>query len=214
MRSTRVYDFSAAGAGKFSFVPKTDFVVVVVSAPDPLAKVATPSFTRVEASASPVEAVIMGDLAKREIEVLDRRAKNICTTSSKTSFIDSSYTEAKTLASTAVSYINSKGASDSLDKAYFGTTATSKVIGVLNAVANENSSSRTLSCVDSYNACSGGVIGYTVTSTTNVYFCSIFFNEVATSRLCSGTTVASRNVRGGTTLHELTHALAGTDDIT
>ena len=44
-------------------------------------------------------------------------------------------------------------------------------------------------------------------------YCSIFYNEVASSRLCSGTTVASRNVRGGTTLHELTHAVAGTTDV-
>lgn len=88
-----------------------------------------------------------------------------------------------------------------------------------------------LSCVDSYNVCSGGVIAYTVIATTNVskrvfinshltdnfvqiYYCSIFFNEVATGSLCSGTSVASRNIRGGTTLHELTHALSGTDDVT
>ena len=44
-------------------------------------------------------------------------------------------------------------------------------------------------------------------------YCSIFYNQVATSRLCTDTSVASRNVRGGTTLHELTHALSGTVDV-
>jgi hypothetical protein len=44
-------------------------------------------------------------------------------------------------------------------------------------------------------------------------YCSPFYSEVTTSRLCSGTTVASRNIRGGTTLHELTHALSGTTDV-
>ena len=44
-------------------------------------------------------------------------------------------------------------------------------------------------------------------------FCSIFYNEVTTSRLCSGTSVASRNIRGGTVLHELTHAVSGTTDV-
>lgn len=44
-------------------------------------------------------------------------------------------------------------------------------------------------------------------------FCSLFYSEVTTSRLCSGTSVASRNIRGGTVLHELTHATSGTDDI-
>lgn len=43
-------------------------------------------------------------------------------------------------------------------------------------------------------------------------YCSPFYSEVTTSRLCSGTTVASRNIRGGTTLHELTHATSNTDD--
>lgn len=47
-----------------------------------------------------------------------------------------------------------------------------------------------------------------------IYYCSIFFNERATTALCSGTTVASRSIRGGTTLHELTHAVADTDDVT
>lgn len=36
------------------------------------------------------------------------------------------------------------------------------------AVANENSSSRTLNCADPYNHCTSGVIAYTVTDTTNV----------------------------------------------
>ena len=63
-------------------------------------------------------------------------------------------------------------------------------------------------------AAHGGVIAYTLIASTNIYFCSIFFNEVAHSRLCSGTTVASRNVRGGTTLHEITHAVSNTDDVT
>jgi deuterolysin len=60
-----------------------------------------------------------------------------------------------------------------------------------------------LNCNDPYGACSGGVIAYTVIATTNIYFCNIFFNEVPSTSLCSGTTVASRNVRGGTTLHEV-----------
>ncbi|KAK7042021.1 hypothetical protein R3P38DRAFT_3178594 [Favolaschia claudopus] len=97
---------------------------------------------------------------------------------------------------------------------FFSFPQCSRVTSILNAVANENSSSRTLSCVDTFNACSSGVIAYTVIATTNIYYCSIFFNEVATSNLCSGTSVASRNVRGGTTLHELTHATSGTDDVT
>ena len=42
---------------------------------------------------------------------------------------------------------------------------------------------------------------------------SIFYNEVTTSRLCTGTTVASRSIRGGTVLHETTHAIFSTTDV-
>ena len=68
---------------------------------------------------------------------------NLCNQSFRILTSGHSYTEAKTLASTAVSYISSKGASDSLYRAYFGATATSRVTSILSAVANENSSSRT-----------------------------------------------------------------------
>ncbi|KAG5644805.1 hypothetical protein DXG03_007627 [Asterophora parasitica] len=66
---------------------------------------------------------------------------------------------------------------------------------------------------DSYGVCSNGVIAYTVASTTNIYYCDLFFKEVSTITVCSTTTVAARNLRSGTTLHELTHAVANTDDI-
>jgi hypothetical protein len=44
-------------------------------------------------------------------------------------------------------------------------------------------------------------------------YCPIFYNEVDSTHLCSGTTVASLNIRGGTTLHEVTMALDLTDEI-
>ncbi|KAK0479358.1 hypothetical protein EDD18DRAFT_1337437 [Armillaria luteobubalina] len=98
------------------------------------------------------------------------------------------YTEAKSLASIASSYIATNGA-NSLYTAYYGATSTSTIRGVFNNVASESSSSRT----------------YT--------FVALFFSEVPGTNLCRGTGVASRNVRGGTTLHELTHATSGTDDV-
>ncbi|KAF8885804.1 Deuterolysin metalloprotease family-domain-containing protein [Infundibulicybe gibba] len=202
----RIVNFASAGAGTFTFEPITSFQVAG-------AQEAATALTRVEAQAAPtVNINITGDISQRELQHVNKRAVDICTTASRKSFIDAAYSEGKSLASTASSYISSHGA-DTLYKAYFGATATSRVTSILNAVASESSSSRTLSCVDSLGACSSGVIAYTVISTTNIYFCSIFFNEVATANLCSGTTVASRNARGGTTLHELTHAVGGTDDI-
>ncbi|GLB34257.1 putative secreted metalloproteinase that allows assimilation of proteinaceous substrates [Lyophyllum shimeji] len=204
-----LFDFASMGTGTFSFEPITNFKVL--GAADDFKGVE--SFSKIQATANAMTVEVTKDIAKRELPQLNKRAVDICTTSSKKSFIDASYTEGKALASGAISYINSNGA-NALYQAYWGATSTSRVTSVLSAVANENSSSRTLSCVDSYGACSNGVIAYTVISTTNIYYCSIFFNEVPSTSLCSGTSVASRNVRGGTTLHELTHAVAGTDDVT
>jgi deuterolysin len=70
-----------------------------------------------------------------------------------------------------------------------------------------------MSCTDDYNACEGGVVAYTVRKTTNIHFCDVFFEQLPTDDLCFGeTTVEKRNVRGGTTLHEFTHAFKYTTD--
>ncbi|CAG7851105.1 SubName: Full=Uncharacterized protein {ECO:0000313/EMBL:CCA72324.1} [Serendipita indica DSM 11827] len=207
-----LYKFDKFGVGSFTFTPKQDFQVagansVVSDVADTL---------RVSAVVPSVDIHIGKDVSKRTLvagEELEKRARVSCSTSSSSSFISASYTEGKSLASLAANYISSRGTSDSLFRAYFGASTSSKPLSVFTAVANENSSSRTLNCSDPYGVCGNGVIAYTVTSTTNIYYCSIFYNEVTTSRLCSDTTVASRNVRGGTTLHELTHALSGTTDV-
>jgi hypothetical protein len=123
--------------------------------------------------------------------------------------------ESKSLASLASSYISSRGANDSVYGAYFGSNPTSSVTSKFNAVANENPSSGILSCTDPYSACGGGVIAYTAVSTTtsDIYYCSIFYNQLPPTSLCSGNTVNARNLRGATTLHELTHAVASTTDV-
>ncbi|KIM23540.1 hypothetical protein M408DRAFT_253075 [Serendipita vermifera MAFF 305830] len=207
-----LYKFHGLGVGSFSFAPRQDFQVA--SADSVVTDIA--DTLRVVVGSSSVDVNVTTDVTKRDLELerdLEKRAKVTCSTSSYSSFISASYTEGKALASLAANYISSRGTSDSLFKAYFGATTSTKPYTVFSTVASESSSTRTLSCTDPYAVCGNGVIAYTVTSTTNIYYCSIFYNEVTTSRLCSGTTVASRNIRGGTTLHELTHALSGTTDV-
>ncbi|KAG8828449.1 hypothetical protein FRC19_006547 [Serendipita sp. 401] len=207
-----LYKFDKFGIGTFTFTPKEEFQVagaesIVSNIADTL---------RVTSIVPSVDIHIGSDVSRRELieaPELEKRARVSCSTSSYASFISASYTEGKALASLAANYISSRGTSDSLFRAYFGASTSSKPLSVFTAVANESSSSRTLSCTDPYSVCGNGVIAYTLTSTTNIYYCSIFYSEVTTSRLCSGTTVNSRNIRGGTTLHELTHALSGTTDV-
>lgn len=223
-----IYDFASVGTGAFTFTPVTDFVTVdspAISSASAKHVEAGHEFSKIETevTSNTVTVEVTNDVAKRDLEgrepeaeagTLQKRARTVCSNTSQASFISSSYSEAKSLASLSSSYVNSRGTSDALYRSYWGSNSASRVTSVFNGVANENSSSRTLSCTDSYGVCGGGVIAYTVIATTNIYYCSIFFNEVPHSRLCSGTSVASRNVRGGTTLHEITHAVSGTDDVT
>jgi deuterolysin len=96
-------------------------------------KVASISDTsRVNVESSSVKVEITKDVSKRELKVLDKRATVSCSSSSQKSFITSSQTEGKSLASIASSYIGTRGASDSLYKAYWGSTSTSTIRGVFN----------------------------------------------------------------------------------
>ncbi|KAG6836964.1 hypothetical protein H0H93_000356 [Arthromyces matolae] len=152
-----------------------------------------------------VDIELSDNMQNQGIAYTDRRAVDVCPDPSKKLFIDASYTEAKTLASQAVSYINSHGASDPLYQSYFDDTPTSRVTSILNAVATEDSPSRT---------CFPGVIAYTELPSTNIFLCDLFFGEVTAPNLCNGTAVTARNIRGATVLHELTHAVGHTEDVT
>ncbi|KAF9269531.1 Metalloprotease [Marasmius fiardii PR-910] len=205
-----LFDFATAGAGTFKFEPVATFKVA--GSEEKVASLA--DVEELEVIASAVEVTLSGTPENRELlSPLEKRARNTCTGTQGT-FVSSAYSEAKQLATASTSYISSNSGS-SLYTAYFKTNSPTTISSVFTGVANENSSSRILGCNDPLGACTSGVIAYTVISNTNIYFCSIFFNEVAQSNLCTGrTTVAARNVRGGTVLHEITHAVSGTDDVT
>ncbi|KAI4527176.1 zincin [Schizophyllum commune Loenen D] len=203
-----LYNFEGAGEGDFSFEPVTWFQVPDIAA-NKVKSIG--DFSKVEVQSNSAKVSISGDIARRELK-LNKRAKDTCDDSTKKDFIDSAYKEGKDLAKIASDYVSSKSDSEVFTD-YFGDNSASDVGDVFDAVANEDDDSRTLNCSDEANACEQGVIAYTIISTTNVYFCDIFYDEVETEQLCSGTTVDERNIRGGTVLHELTHALKGTEDV-
>ncbi|KAG7442718.1 Metalloprotease [Guyanagaster necrorhizus] len=192
-----LYDFASAGKGTFAFEPITDFRVAGAEE-----RVASP-FSAVKAIAEIIEVEVTSEVTRRSI----KRATDVCANATLSEFINASYVEAKELASISLNYISTLGnSSNNTVTAYFSTNPVQNVTDKLELVANENDSSRTLNCLDDYGVCDGNVIAYTVISTTDIYFCSIFFDEVPATDLCSGTTtVAARN---------LTHAVADTEDIT
>lgn len=92
---------------------------------------------------TPISPLTGNTIATRETLDVNARAIDTCTTATLKSFIDASYSEAKILASTALSYISSRGASDTFYQAYFGSASPSRVVSIFSAIVNEPSSART-----------------------------------------------------------------------
>ncbi|KAJ2930414.1 hypothetical protein H1R20_g6690, partial [Candolleomyces eurysporus] len=136
-----LYDFASVGTGSFTFTSLANFVKV-----DDTGRYfeGGRGYSRVaDVTSNTLTIKITADVAKRELQPLGKRASVSCASTSLSAFISASYTEAKALASGGISYINSRGASDLLYRAYWGSNPTSLVISVLNGVVNENSTSRT-----------------------------------------------------------------------
>lgn len=205
-----MYDFSATGPGTFTFDPVPTFQVSGLN--DVVETISDTVRLNITNTGS-VSITVTDDVSKRSLN-LEKRAEVVCSNSTQASFISVSYTEGKYLAALSSSYITTRGANDSVYKAYYGTNPISSVISKFDAVANENSTSRLLSCTDP-NTCATGIIAYTDLSTTNIYYCDIFYNYLPSDSLCNnGSTVNDRKVRGSIALHELTHAVADTTDVT
>lgn len=118
----------------------------------------------------------------------------------------------RTLASAAASAARSNTAK--LQEYFKSTSVGSQVASVFTKVASECGSttsgvSRTY-CTDVYNACSSGVLAYTLPSGSYIVNCPLYFNDLpALSRQCHAQDQAT------TTLHEATHLsqIAGTADL-
>jgi deuterolysin len=190
-----LYDFSAVGPGEFTFEP-----LVKTAAQASLSSTTSKSF-----APSAIIIDVTTDVQDRHLEPV-KRATDTCTDATRKAFIDASYAESKALARAASSYVATNGA-NALFQAYWKSNSPASIQKRFDDVANENVAGRTLNCADITGDCSSGrTIAYTIIRTSNIYFCDIFYREVDTRSLCAGTTVNSRNIRGGTTLHEMIHA--------
>lgn len=84
-----MYDFASVGAGKYSFEPITTFVMSGSQAKEIAADAV--SFSKAQAESNVVEVEITGGFQKRELKPLQSRARDICTDSTRKSFIDARY---------------------------------------------------------------------------------------------------------------------------
>lgn len=82
-----LFDFASVGTGKFSFEPVATFRVA--GAAERVANI--DDLTKFDATVSAVDVEVTADVAKREIQARNKRAVDICTTSSRKSFIDARY---------------------------------------------------------------------------------------------------------------------------
>lgn len=81
-----LYDFASVGTGAFSFAPVTTFQ----TAPTDQKVAARSDLVTVEVSTSPITIEVTGDVSRVEPS-LNRRARDICTTASRKTFIDSRF---------------------------------------------------------------------------------------------------------------------------
>lgn len=78
-----LYDFATSGLGTYSFTPITTFQVAGAEEKEVVAS----KLSKVQVSTNQIDVEITGDVAKRAHSV-NKRATDICTTSSKKTFID------------------------------------------------------------------------------------------------------------------------------
>ena len=150
------YDFSAAGAGTFTFDPVTRFQIVGLDA--------------IEAkTAHSVSITVTDEVSKRELN-LEKRVAFQCNDQDNSSRLISFYNKAKFMANTASLYIQQKGTGDQLYKDYFGSNPDGQVIKNFETVWTDNSPSRTLLCPDT---CQSDGPAYV--SGDSIFFCKIFF---------------------------------------
>ena len=205
-----MYDFSTTGPGTFTFDPVSGFQAIGANN---YARAIPDSARTNTVNTRSVSITVTNDVSKRELG-FEKRARVDCSNSTKASFISASVVEGRSMALAAAAYIDSHGAGDSLFKAYFESNPTSNVTANFKAVAAENSTSRIMTCEsDPGKLCHGSVAAYTGHPSTNIYYCELFYSLRSPGTLCTGNTVNAGNLRGGVTLHELTHALGIAHDI-
>ena len=194
-----LYDFSASGPGTFTFDPVSTFQVIGLEGN--IITISDVASTDIAKTRS--VSITITDVSKRELNLKKSRQVD-CNDEKKMFFIVVSVWESGWMAQAAVSYIQNRGADDQVYKDYFGNNPTSNVISNFNRIADTEHDPGTMSCSDSKHACFLGFAAYTV-QPGNIHYCKSFFDQLSLDTLCPAVDIA--NLRGGTTLRELAHAL-------
>ena len=207
-----LYDLSTSGPGTFTFDPVSRFQVIGLDGS--VKTTSDTAGTNVVNGHSTSISIPITDFSKRGLDL--SKLTISCDLDTRISDIESGVKEAETLASTAVSYIKSKGAGDRLYKTYFGKNRISAVVEGFNNVLGADLYKLTIHCIDTTKTC--GTTDYDAImkgpSNSKIYYCNSFFGHFPLISLCRNeTSVRARELFGGTTLRLFAYSFIwGVDD--
>lgn len=147
----------------------------------------------------------------KAIDLVKRTDVSSDCTGSKLTSTENALDNCVDLANAAAADASSGATTDFLT--YFKSSSErSTVVSCLNSVADEcgstTSGSTETHCTDLYSGCSSNVLAYTVPSVGVIVNCPLYF-----SALPALTSSCHAQDQATTTLHEMTHAVCGTDDL-
>ena len=156
------YDFSAAGAGNFTFDPVLRFEAVGLDEPVEAKTAHSVSITVTDDD---------DDVLKRELN-LEKRVTFECNDKGKLDAIMSSFYHARALANAAALYIRKKGDGDGLYRDYFRNNPAQDVIKNFDTIAIDNPPLRTLRCTKCQ-------VGPTAVGDNDIiHYCDDFFGRL------------------------------------
>ena len=158
------YDFSAAGAGNFTFDPVLRFEAVGLDEPVEAKTAHSVSITVTDDDDD-------DDVLKRELN-LEKRVTFECNDKGKLDAIMSSFYRARALANAAALYIRKKGDGDGLYRDYFRNNPAQDVIKNFDTIAIDNPPLRTLRCTKCQ-------VGPTAVGDNDIiHYCDDFFGRL------------------------------------
>ena len=197
-----VYDFSATGPGTFIFNLTSSFQVTGLN--DIVETISDTARVDIDNSPS-VSITVTDDLSKHEPN-LEKRMVVDCPDARHQWSIFLSFLDAKTLASTAISYIE-EHKSDSIYQKFFESNPPERVISNFRTIANQEWTSWTMSCSDKYKRCKSSNVAYSGDDSV-IYYCDSFYKIISLNAICRET--VTYIPQGAVTLRELSIVLKQT----
>ena len=215
-----LYDFSGSGLGTFTFDPVSRFQAIGVNDTVEATSGTTPIVT---ANVRSVSITIADDVSKRELKLEKRGIVTRCPYDDLLSIVNTSVTEARSMAATAGSYIKNHGDKDQLYKDYFGTNSKKTVMGRFDLIFNVDSSPDqiNLSCWNTVGNCAANQFASYIDKRhitaalprPGIYYCDPFWKQRGVKGIkdfCKDK--SDYAYRGGTTLRMLAGMLFAAED--